>query len=129
MIRTRVGLAVAVALGVMGACKSSAPTAGDGAIATFSRITGELESSVAEPLDEVYAASQKAVKRLELEVLSDSKDALSARIETKGATGDKTSITLRREAERITKIEIVVGTLGDESKARTILDEIKREMR
>jgi len=97
---------------------------GLGAAGTIAYVRGDLEAVESHSLDTVYKAAVKAVEELELNVISKTKDALTATIYCRDAQDKKINITLRRTAEQTTKISIRIGTFGDETKSRLIYKKI-----
>jgi len=97
---------------------------GLGAAGTIAYVRGDLEAIESEDLDTVYEAAVKAVEELELNVISKSKDALSATIYARDAQDKKINIILKSTAEQTTKISIRIGTFGDETKSRLIYKKI-----
>jgi len=95
-----------------------------GAAGTIAYVKGDLEAVESEDLDTVYQAAVKAVDELELNVISKSKDALSATIYARDAQDKKVNIILKSTAEQTTKISIRIGTFGDETKSRLIYKKI-----
>ncbi len=96
-----------------------------GAAGTIAYVKGDLEAIEAEELDVVYEATVKAVKDLELRLISKTKDALTATIYTRDAEDKKVTITLKRTTEQTTKLSIRIGTFGNETKSRLIYQKIR----
>lgn len=97
---------------------------GIGAAGTIAYVRGDLEAVESHSLDKVYEAAVKALDELELNVISKSKDALTATINARDAQDKKVKITLKKTAEQATKISIRIGTFGDETKSRLIYQKI-----
>lgn len=97
---------------------------GIGAAGTIAYVRGDLEAIESHSLDKVYEAAVKALDELELNVISKSKDALTATINARDAQDKKVKITLKKTAEQATKISIRIGTFGDETKSRLIYQKI-----
>lgn len=110
---------------VLQGCLVAAVGAGAGTVAY---LRGDLETVQANDIDEVYAATKKALEQLELNVTSDAKDALSAEIVARDAQNKKITIKLRSTTENTTKISIRVGTFGSEAKSILIYDQIKKNL-
>ena len=91
-------------------------------------VKGKLQQDVNEPLDVVHEASIKALKKMELPVIVDRKDKLTAKIESEFADGAKAWIDLTSLSAKATKIEVRVGTIGDEKRSREILDTIQHHL-
>ena len=97
---------------------------GVGAAGTIAYVRGDLEAVESYNLDNVYEATLKALDELELNVISKSKDALTATINARDAQDKKIKIILKKTAEQTTKISIRIGTFGDETKSRLIYQKI-----
>lgn len=110
---------------VLQGCLVAAVGAGAGTVAY---LRGDLEAVEAKDIDAVYAATKKAVEQLELDVSSDTKDALSAEIVARDAQNKKIVIKLKSATENTTQISIRVGTFGSETKSRLIHDQIKKNL-
>lgn len=110
---------------VLQGCLVAAVGAGAGTVAYM---RGDLEAVEAKDIDEVYAATKKAVEQLDLKVSSDTKDALSAEIVARDAQDKKITIKLKSTTEDTTEISIRVGTFGSETKSRLIHDQIKKNL-
>ena len=106
-------------------CLAAAVGAGAGTVAYM---RGDLEAIEANDIDTVYAATKKAIEQLELNVSSDTKDALSAEIVARDAQDKKIIIKLKSTTEGTTEISIRVGTFGSETKSRLIHDQIKNNL-
>lgn len=127
----RLGLAVAVALvglsqtGCVLLVAGGAAAAGAG---TYAYVQGELKATESAPLDRVWAATQAAVTELELPITSRHKDALGARLLARTSSDKKVEINLKKVTDTTTEIRIRVGTWGDETLSRLILDKIKKRL-
>jgi len=96
---------------------------------TIAYVRGDLESVESQKLDAVYAASLKAMEKLDLAVTKKSKDALSAVIVGRDAQDKKVSITLKTVSDEATKLSIRVGVFGSETKSRLIYKEISENLK
>ncbi len=98
--------------------------AGAGA-GTYAYVSGELKSNEGVAYESAYKATLAAMKDLGYAIVGNEKDALTAKI-TARSTGDKKiQVTLTKQSETVTEILIRVGTFGDESLSRQILEKIK----
>jgi hypothetical protein len=88
--------------------------------------TGELKSTQEAPLDKVWNATGKAVKDLAFTTVSQQKDAVSAKLIVRTAGDKKIEINARRVTDKLTEIRIRVGTFGDESLSRLVLQKIEK---
>jgi hypothetical protein len=110
---------------VLQGCLVAAVGAGAGTVAYM---RGDLETVEAKEIDAVYAAAKKAVEQLELDVSSDTKDALSAEIVARDAQDKKITIKLKSTTEDTTQISIRVGIFGSETKSILIYEQIKKNL-
>jgi len=109
-----VGCAVAVVGGAVGG------------IATYKYVSGRLEVIYGYPYEQVWRATQKAVKSLKFIVDSSSHDALEGVIQCRSATGKKIKIEVKNEGENVTKVYIKVGIFGDLDFSLKIKEEIDK---
>jgi hypothetical protein len=94
-------------------------------VGTYAYINGELKGTEAASLDQAYTASLAAMKDLEFPITNKSKDALQAEVLARNSADKKILIKLKKVSDGATEIRIRVGTFGDESLSRLILDKIK----
>lgn len=99
--------------------------AGAGAVA-YQR--GSLISNESAGMDATWSACQGAVKRLEFEEESASKDALEGTLEARSATGRTITFKLRRITEKSTELRIRVGMFGDEHLAREVHEAVRKSL-
>lgn len=98
---------------------------GAGAAGTVAYISGDLDAVESRSLADVYEATLKALKQLELSTTKETKDALSAVVVARDAQDKKITIKLRAPSEESTKISVRVGVFGDETKSRLIYQKIR----
>src|SRR5712692_2182711 len=89
-------------------------------------VKGELHSTEGVPLDRAWDATQAAVNDMRFTVTAKDKDAVSATLMALTTDNTTIQITLNRNADNLTEILIRVGTLGDESMSRLILERIRK---
>ncbi len=102
-------------------------TVGAGA-GTVAYVRGDLQTVESKSLDDVYEATEKAIKELGLNVTKKTKDAMSATIVARDAQDKKITIKLSASAEETTKLSIRIGVFGSETKSRRIYEEIKKNL-
>lgn len=125
-VRLLVAALALAALPLLSGCVVVAAGAvGAGAVAY---VRGELESSLEAGLDDAYAAAQRALTKLEFAKIDESKSGLDARLVHRTALDKKVEIKLKKVTERLTKIEIRVGVVGDQELSLTLLDKIQAEL-
>lgn len=91
-------------------------------------VTGKLQQDVNASVEKVHRAAIAALKKLELPVITDKKDTMTARIESQYVDGKHVWIDIDYTSQTSTKLSIRVGTLGDEVRSREILDQIKKRL-
>jgi len=105
--------------------------AGAGAAAgvgTYAYVRGELESTLDAPLDRTWRATQTAMKDLKFAVTKEQKDALQAELTARTAADKKVLVKLVKLTNNTTEVRVRVGTFGDESLSRLILEKIKANL-
>jgi hypothetical protein len=101
--------------------------AGAGAVG-YAWVDGEVQSTESASLDRTWNATLAAMKDLEFPVTSQSKDALEANLTARNASNTSIAIKLKNLSNISTEIHIRVGTFGDESMSRTILNKINNHL-
>lgn len=95
---------------------------------TVAYIKGELKSVEEASLDRTWDAAQKAIKNLEFTLTKKQKEAISARLITRGADKKKISINLQKITEELTEVRIRIGIFGDAPLSRLILERLKENI-
>lgn len=103
----------------------AAGAAGAGAVAY---VRGELQVSLPNDYENVVRATNRAIEQLQFVKISERKDALSDKVEARTAQDKKIVIELTKVADKLTKVEIRVGLVGNEQVSQTILDKIKANL-
>ena len=101
--------------------------AGAGA-AGYAWVNGEIKTTESASLDRTWNATLAAMKDLEFPVTSQAKDALEANLTARNASNTSISVKLKNLSNASTEIRIRVGTFGDESLSRTILNKINSHL-
>ncbi|HUT47334.1 MAG TPA: DUF3568 family protein [Sedimentisphaerales bacterium] len=101
---------------------------GLGAAGTIAYVRGDLQAVESESIDDVYEATLKALKELELLPTRKLKDSLGAEIITYDAQDKKITIRLKSAAEKTTKLSIRIGVFGSETKSRLIYQKIRENL-
>jgi hypothetical protein len=91
-------------------------------------VDGELKDTESASLDAVHAATLAGLRNMQYAIVSDAKDINDAKILARTATDTKIQIQLAKQSPSVTEIRIRVGTFGDESLSRQILDKIKAHL-
>ena len=89
-------------------------------------IKGRLNEDMNASASKVHDASISALRELNLPIIEDKHDNLSAKIKSRFADGSDVWIEIQSLAAESSKITIRVGLLGDEYKSRQILDGIHK---
>ncbi len=100
--------------------------AGAGSIAF---LEGALRSHLEAPLAQSLQATKSAVDRVGFSPVSDTSDALNAKVTARDSQGRLVEVKLSRETDIQTAISIRIGLWGDERGSIILLDEIKQSLR
>ncbi|MDQ5977995.1 MAG: hypothetical protein QG602_967 [Verrucomicrobiota bacterium] len=98
---------------------------GAGAVAY---VRGDLASRVEPELDPAYAAAQRALEKLEFAKIDQRKSGLDAKLVHRTALDKRVEIQRNKVTDRLTKIEIRMGVVGDQELSLTLLDKIRCEL-
>ena len=101
--------------------------AGAGA-AGYAYVNGEEKTTVAFSMNQTWDASLAAMKDLQFPVTNQAKDALQGNLDARNASNTNISIKLKYIFNTSTEIRIRVGTFGDESLSRIILNKINSHL-
>lgn len=118
-------LAMAALPWLTGCVVVAAGAVGAGAVAY---VRGELESSLEADLGTAYAAAQRALAKLEFARIEERQSGLDARLVHRTALDKRVEIRLKKVTDRLTKIEIRVGVVGDQELSLTLLEKIRAEL-
>jgi hypothetical protein len=129
MVIKRVLLAVLLAGTMVSVCGCPAAVVGVGAVGTVAYLKGDLEAVAPQHIDEVYAATKKALDQFGYAVTKDKKDAISAEITARDSQDKKATIKLSTTEDRATKLSIRFGTFGNEARSRLLYDKIRDNLR
>ncbi len=89
---------------------------------------GALKTVENTTVEKSYIAAQSALKQLEFQETLVSKDAIEASVEGETSAGKSVTIRIKRITDQATEIRIRVGTFGDESLSRLILEKIRAKL-
>ncbi len=101
---------------------------GAGAVGTVAYLQGDLQSVEPHALDEVYQASLKVLKDLDMKVVKDNKKKERAEIAARDEADRKVTISLSTQYEGITNISIRIGVFGDETRSRSLYSKIHQAL-
>ena len=94
---------------------------GGAAVGTMAYLDGDLKSVEPHPLDQVYAATRKVLKDLDMKVVGkEVKEKTQAEISARDAEDRKVTIKLVSQYEGITDVSIRIGVFGDEKRSRSL---------
>lgn len=91
-------------------------------------VMGKLKDELNHEVPVVHSATVAALGELELKVLEDKVDKLSAHVESEFADGEHVWIDMETLPESRTSLTIRVSVTGNEVRARKIHDAIKRHL-
>jgi hypothetical protein len=80
------------------------------------------------PLQEVYQASEAALRDMDMEVQKREQRALDAVLSAEEADGTNIKVDLEKLNDNSTRVAIKVGTFGDDDIARMVLDKIRANL-
>lgn len=101
---------------------------GGAAAGTTLYVKGDLETELSHGVEEVAAATERALNNLGLRVKSSEVSGLDAVIESETAGDDDIVIKIEAEDKDESHISIRVGVFGDETLSHRILREIEDEL-
>ena len=99
-----------------------------GGVAGSVYMMGKLKDEVNYDVSVVHKATLAALGELELKILEDKVDKLSAHVESEFSGGEHVWIDLESLSNSRTSLTIRVGVTGNEVRARMIHDAIKRHL-
>ncbi len=121
-------LLAALLVGMVALVQSCIVAAVGAGAGTAAYVMGKFKAYETEDLSRVYAATEKAMGQLELNVTRKTKDAMSATIVARDSADKKITIKLSATPDETTKVSIRVGTFGNETKSRLIYEQIKKNL-
>ncbi len=115
-----------LSLGLTSGCVVvAAGAAGAGAVAW---VRGELDATLGNSFDDVSRATSRALEQLQLAKISETKSALDAQFIARTGQDKRIQIRLDRTTDTLTRVRVRVGTFGDETLSRAILDKIRANL-
>jgi hypothetical protein len=113
-------LAAGMCLLVLSACQTDQP----GASYTLGTFSGNVDNSP----DKVTAAAVKAANDLKLVDVVSNSTRVDGTVTAKNAAGDTVTINISQAGDKVSKVTIRVGAVGDESLSRQIMDGINHHV-
>lgn len=89
---------------------------------------GKLQQDFTTSVDRAHNAAVATLKKLQLPVIVDRKDKMTAKLESEYSDGKHVWVDVEYRTKTVTRVAIRVGTLGDEVRSREILDNISRQL-
>ena len=93
---------------------------------TIAFVNGDLEYNFDASAEKVHNASVRALRKLALPISQDVSDTHNAKIKAKYADGKEVSISIEALTEKSSKLQIRVGTFGDQTRSENILNTIQK---
>lgn len=91
-------------------------------------VMGKLEDEVNASVPALRQAAIAALKDLDMPIVNDRGDKLTATVESRTADGKRVWITIDSMTPSRSKVSIRVGYMGDETRARRILETMRRHI-
>ena len=120
-----ISVALGLAAAMSGCVAVVAGAAGAGAVAW---VRGELQATVDASFETTARAAKHAIEQLKFARVSENEDALMSTIVARTSDDKKVEIKVSKVADHAAKVQIRVGTFGDESVSLAILDKIKANL-
>lgn len=126
MRRTALGLVAAAVLAAGAGCLFVA--AGAAAGGTLAYVKGELQETLASPIEPATAAAEKAMAKLGLTTEVASKSGLVSQFVAHLADGTKVVVKLESLSAQTTRVGVRVGLVGDRALSARVLGAIKENL-
>jgi len=98
------------------------------AAGTVLYVNGDLEAEVNATPDRVVDATKMAMDDLKLPILSSTSTGLAGDVEARVGSDNKATVKVKSKGEKVTHINIRIGTFGEEVMSRQILERIKAHL-
>jgi hypothetical protein len=102
--------------------------AGAGAGATVAYVKGDLETRIDADPKAVAAATEQAMKQMDISVISHAATGLDANVVGRTANDTKLEVTIKGETENTSKVAIRAGVFGDMVLQSRLLEKIKSNL-
>ena len=86
---------------------------------------GSLKTELGASPDRVIYATNKAIADLQWQKISSSSSKTDGQATARTGTDKKVSVTVKQKTDRVSEIDIRIGTMGDENLSQALLDKIK----
>jgi len=117
---------IAALVAVLPGCLLVAVGAGAGAAAAGTAyVMGDLEATLEATPTQIVSATRGALADMDIAMISAASTDLDGEVRARTATDEKVTIKVRSQTRRLSDVSIRVGTFGDETFSRRILEEIR----
>jgi len=89
-------------------------------VGAYTYVQGELKADYSYPLDKTWDASLAAMKKLQINITEQQKDAYSGKIMGVDPEGRKVTIKLANKGSTVTSVGVRVGTFGNQDASQKI---------
>ena len=89
---------------------------------------GRLQKDINTTFEKLHKATIASLKEMDLPIVVDRKDVLTAKVESRFADGKGVWIDLDKMTEYTSRIVIRVGVLGDQTRSNDILSRIEKRL-
>jgi hypothetical protein len=107
-------------------CLLVAAAAGTGA--TVAYVRGDLESNVDADPKAVADAAERALKDLDIAVISKEASLIDGRVQGRTARDVKITIVIKGESENSSHVSVRMGTFGDAATQSNIMEHIRKQL-
>jgi hypothetical protein len=95
---------------------------------TVAYVRGDLETSVDADPRLVADAADRALKGMDVAVISKSASSLDANVQGRTARDVKVSIVVKAESDKVSHVSVRVGVFGDNAMQANIMEKIRSEL-
>jgi hypothetical protein len=107
-------------------CLVAAAAAGTGA--TVAYVRGDLETTIDAPPKAATDAAERALKALDVAVISKEATSLDGKVVGRTARDVKLVIVVKGESDKLSKVSVRVGTFGDSAMQNRVIEKIRQEL-
>ncbi|MCS7091356.1 MAG: DUF3568 family protein [Verrucomicrobiota bacterium] len=126
--RAWVGLVLLIPMVLTGCALLLVGGAAAAGAGTVAYVRGELQATLDSPYEKVWSVTRRALADLNMVITEQEKDGLTGHITARAAGDRKVTLRLRKITGTATEVRIRVGTWGDETVSRQILEQIERRL-
>jgi hypothetical protein len=107
-------------------CLLAAAAVGTGA--TVAYVKGDTQTTLPADPREIASATERAMKELDVAVVSASSSGVDAKIVGRTARDTKLQVTVKSQTPKFSTVDVRAGVFGDESLQNALLDKIKSNL-